>query len=272
MQDGTAGAPGRIGGPLICNGAQQLAWASGSWNGPSAEGKAAGNVSTKTPPQAASDGAPGTDGVDATGKLSIVNGLVSADVGQPGSSNGRPGYGAASGGYGTDSQGNLFDPGPGGSGGCPGSGGEGGASGGSAIAILVQQGSVTVTRSRVVVGLGGDGADGGHGGPGGAGAWGGSPLATNNTALYTTPCTQPSEDPMGLNCAAFGGRGGAGGAGGHGGGGAGGWTIGILSVGTASGTTDASTQLSLGSPGNGGQGNGGGHGPNGRRVPAWTLD
>jgi hypothetical protein len=211
----------------------------------------------------------------------MTSGLVFGDVGANGASNGTPGYGAPSGGNGTTPAGQQFFGGGGGSGGCPGSGGVGGASGGNSIALVVLSGEVAVQGSQFQTGFGGEGGAGGAGGPGGNGGWGGSPTGVESPSdpsaqtgpLFsdTTAC-QPFADPMGALCAAFGGVGGSGGPGGNGGGGAGGWTIGAVTVGSATLTFDAASSTTLGQPGNGGLGNGGGHAPNGRRAATWQLD
>jgi hypothetical protein len=282
-----AGATGGNGvdsiGPLVCLGVAQPAYTSGACcgeNGP--EGTAPGNFTTDTRAAQGAAGNPGSDGTDATGTLSLVNNAVLGDTGHAGSGDGTAGFGGATGGAGSD--GSSFVGGNGGSGGCPGLGGAGGASGGSSIALLVLQGTVTIQASALQTGFGGTGAAGGAGGAGGLGGWGGPPLAPGGvpfTGAAGCECGNLNNvdnscalgvDPLGHDCAAFGGIGGQGGTGGHGGGGAGGWSIGVVTVGGSTATIDSASTTTLGSPGSGGLGNGGGHAPEGRRVATWHLD
>lgn len=268
-------------GPLKCNNVQQPSYTSGSCCGePSVEGRQPGSVAWGIRAQG-SPGNPGADGNDAAGMVSVASGVLVGDVGKAGSANGTPGYGAATGGGSPSSPWtapNGVSPGPfsggnGGSGGCPGAGGSGGATGGSAVALLVLQGAVTIQASALQGGLGGNGGDGGQGGDGGPGGQGSAPYFAGPSAIasWPSPCT-PDTDPLGVNCAEYGGIGGAGGVGGHGGGGAGGSTFGVITVGSATCSLDSSTTTTLGQPGSGGVGNGGGRAPNGRRAAMFHLN
>jgi len=272
--DGARGDSGAHGGDgnsqtrLVCRGFAQPSFSYGAMAyTPNAEGHRPGDFSSARPAEPGSAGAPGTDGADATGVPALVDGVLVADQGAPGSSNGRPGFGGPGGGGGTTDV--QYIGGGGGSGGCPGAGGAGGMSGGASVALLVMRGSVTLTRSNLHTALGGAGGDGGAGGSGGAGGQPGQPTAVPSANL-PDPCTS-TNDPAQRNCAAYGGKGGAGGDGGHGGGGAGGWTIAVVSAAGADAQIDAATTFDLGRPGSGGTGNGGGRAPNGKSLRAYAL-
>lgn len=271
----TTGAAGSTGvdviGPLSCGSVLQPSWTSGVGLGsPAPGGQATGDVAQKRPPEKGRDGNAGSDGGSAKGALSLSGGLLGVDQGHSGQSDATPGYGAPGGGDGFWN-GRGFSGGFGGSGGCPGSGGAGASSGAPSVALLVLSGQVIVQRSRLETGLGGSGGDGGEGGPGGAGGKGGPPRFSDSGQSPTGSCPGPANDPMGLNCAAFGGVGGTGGAGGHGGGGAGGSTIGIASTATATVTVDPQTEFALGEPGLGGLGGARSHASNGKRVSSLQL-
>jgi hypothetical protein len=282
LQAAGGGAVGEKGvyslGPLVCRGVTQPSYTNGSCCGEATlAGISPGNYAASVRAAPGAPGAPGSDGADATGTLANLNGVILGDTAQPGNADGLPGYGSAVGGGGRTDDGTAFNGGNGGSGGCPGYGGSGGQSGGSSIALVVLAGKVTVQGSTLQTGFGADGAAGGVGGAGGSGGYGESPTylggATPNAQLFPNyECALAAIDQMGHQCAAFGGIGGTGGAGGHGGGGGGGWSVGTLTVGSATVTFDAASGTTLGPAGNGGLGNNGGHAPNGRRVATWHLD
>ena len=285
---GTAGTAGAAGGTYgsgsqKCNGALAPQWTNGATaaNGyaTSPDGVTKPGVWPKTPAKQATSGLAGTDGVDATGKLTLSNGLASSDVGTAGAADGTPGYGGAGAtGNGTNVCDYAYDQmeiqgGFGGNGGCPGGGGKAGTGGGSSIALLVISGHVDVTRSNLQASLGGRGGDGGAGGAGGAGGMGSEPTKLSGTGTLSVPsaCPAPAKDPMQLECAAYGGQGGNGGAGGHGGGGAGGWSVGVLSASGATAGIDSTTTVTVSKGGAGGAGSQGLRAPSGQSHSQYTL-
>ncbi len=232
---------GGWGGQTLCAGGVFAgATSAGALGGsPSPDGKPAGVGST--PGSNGGDGAKGADGTDAARTPLLKGGLVEWPAAKPGLGDGTAGYGGA-GGANLDVGGfvGLLRGGQGGQGGCPGGGGEAAESGGGSIALVLSAGKVTLKRSEVRTGVGGNGGNGGLGGVGGLGGAGGP--------------KQCASSPSTL-CSSEGGAGGRGGRGGHGGGGVGGWTIGIVTTGSAGGaTTDAGTTFLLGAPGVGGEG------------------
>ncbi len=272
---GSAGADGSqpFGPPSKCT---LPNWANGGRFG-SPDGVTQTGHWPSTPAHQATAGQPGTDGADATGKLTLSNGFVSTDVGSAGLGDGTPGYGGAgetANGAGYVYQGSDITGNYGGNGGCPGGGGQPGTSAGSSIAVLVISGSVTVTRSSLESSLGGTGGDGGPGGAGGSGGSGLPPLVISGPAITPPPpqtCTKPSQDSMMLDCAAYGGQGGNGGAGGHGGGGAGGWSVGVLMASGATSSIDGSTTITPSKGGEGGAGSQGLRAPSGQAHGQYTL-
>ncbi|HEX8793583.1 MAG TPA: hypothetical protein VF765_21720 [Polyangiaceae bacterium] len=278
---GAAGATGNVG--QKCSGAIVPQWAigatDGNGNATSPDGATRAGVWPKTPARQATAGLAGTDGVDASGKLALSNGLVSGDQGTAGTGNGTPGYGGAgSSGNGTmvtsyEYQQTWISGGFGGNGGCPGSGGEPGTSGGSSIAVLVISGHVDVTRSNLQSSLGGTGGDGGAGGAGGTGGLGGPPAYESGASPFNPApsCPDPSKDEMQLECTAYGGQGGNGGGGGHGGGGAGGWSIGVLMASGATASVDSTTTITASKGGAGGAGSQGLRAPSGQSHGQYTL-
>jgi len=281
---GTAGAPGAgYGNEQRCNGALAPNWANGAGaaNGiaTSPDGVTQPGRWPSTPAKQATSGLPGIDGVDASGKLTLSNGLVSSDSGTAGASSGTAGYGGAgSSGNGTNATDCQYEQmwifgGGGGNGGCPGGGAQPASSGGSSIALLVISGHVDVTRSNLQSSLGGTGGDGGAGGAGGAGALGAAPSKLSGTGTLSVPSTCPSasQDVMQLECTAYGGQGGNGGAGGRGGGGAGGWSVGVLMASTASSSIDSATTVTVSKGGAGGAGSQGLRAPSGQSHSQYTL-
>jgi hypothetical protein len=282
---GTAGAGGGAGGSGLqkCNGAFAPQWTNGAGgangNATSPDGVTQAGRWPSTPAQQATAGLAGVDGVDASGKLTITNGLVSGDVGTAGTGNGTPGYGGAGcSGNGTNTTDYQYlqmwiEGGPGGNGGCPGTGGQPGTGGGSSIAVLVISGQVDVTRSNLESSLGGTGGDGGAGGAGGEGGLGGQPsfLSGSGTPNWPGSCPSPSSDQMHLECTAYGGQGGNGGAGGHGGGGAGGWSVGVLMASSATATVDSNTTITVSKGGAGGVGSQGLRASSGQSHSQYTL-
>lgn len=285
--DGRDGAPGAVGLPgnpgapggdadtptrLMCRGSVQPSFSFGATKYmQNVEGKHPGNFSTSTAAETGSDGAPGTDGVDASGTPKLTDGALVFGQGEPGASNGRPGFGGPGGGGGSPDGQQWYVGGAGGSGGCPGFGGEGGHSGGASVGLLVLRGSVHVTRSLVHTGLGGAGGDGGAGGPGGAGGRPGLPTANPSLGSPFPGACTTANDPAHAACAEYGGTGGAGGLGGHGGGGAGGWSVGVMLAAGATAQVDDVTTVDLGRPGTGGTGNGGGRAPGGKSARTYTI-
>jgi hypothetical protein len=139
--------------------------------------------------------------------------------------------------------------GNGGQGGGPGAGGGGG---GASVALEVISGaSVNLVASALIADNGGDGAVGGPGGPGGTGAPGQSATCTD----YNCPASSCSvfETSTQLTSAP-GGTGGVGATGASGGSGAGGPSFGLVKLGTAAVTMDASTQINIGLGGKGAPG------------------
>lgn len=176
------------------------------------------------------DGAPGPDGVSATGEpnLSPVDGFVSPQA--TAGTRGSVGRGAGGGGGGLRDDIVGDGGGGGGAGGCGGFGGTPGGAGGSSIGLVLIGGSLTLESVAIGVGRG---ADGGNGAAGQRGALGGAPGASN-----------------GNGCA--GGFAGRGGRGGDSGAGAGGSSIGIVHDGTDLLSLN-SVVISRGRPGTGGQ-------------------
>lgn len=156
-------------------------------------------------------------------------------IGEPGNGGGGGGGGGGQGGVFVD-DGTGNGGGGGGGGGGPGFFGDGGGYGGGSFGIYLFDSRVDLRSSSVRSGNGGAGGRGGDGGPGGIGGTGG---------VGAKAC--PSEVGMGGD----GGRGGNGGVGGAGGGGAGGPSVGVMSVGSASATLEATT-ISIGQGGIGG--------------------
>lgn len=241
--DGSAGTSVLVGTQTVCAlgvlGGTRTIGASGGNASP--DGKPAGTGTT--PGSGGGNGTAGTDGLDATRAPALKDGLLAWTSGKPGLSDGTSGYGGA-GGANKDVGGftGILKGGQGGNGGCPGLGGDGGQSGGGSAALVVLAGKVTLKRSELRTGVGGNGGNGGNGGMGGVGGNGGAKQCSSTDATL---------------CGSDGGAGGNGGTGGHGGGGVGGWTVGIVTVGGASATTDAATTFLLGAPGVGGEGGAG---------------
>jgi hypothetical protein len=243
---GLAGATGKPGMVSIGNG--QTLCADGAFGGTKTIGAMGGSASPDGKPAGVGgspggnggDGLHGADGLDAVRTPRLKAGLLEWASAKPGLGDGTPGYGGA-GGANKDVGGyvGILKGGQGGNGGCPGHGGDGAESGGGSAAIVLLGGKVTVKRSELRTGVGGNGGNGGVGGAGGAGGKGGA-----------KQCASPD----GTLCGSDGGNGGSGGKGGHGGGGGGGWTLGIVTTGTATATTDPSTTFLLGAPGVGGEG------------------
>ncbi len=267
-----------------CHGVAKPSYAQGAFSGePGPAGTApgsvtfAGTVLQGLPAAPPMTGAPGTDGADATGTLSLTGDLVVAASGTGGQSDGQVGYGGAGGAsFALTTVGIQLYGGSGGVGGCPGVGGSAGQSGGSSVAIVVLAGAVNVTRSRIVAGLAGVGGDGGQGQPGQLGNPGSAPLLislTDGVLPYAVPpsCSGLMDDPWLDSCASWGGPGGQGGTGGHGGGGAGGWSIGVLQAVGATSTVDSATTIRPGKAGLGGFGNGGGYAPAGQALSVYAL-
>jgi len=125
----------------------------------------------------------------------------------------------------------------------------------------VLSGKVTVTRSLLATGFGGNGGDGGFGGDGGRGGPGGAP----QKGRYG-----PIPADLSSYTSAIGGAGGQGGKGGRAGAGAGGWTIAVLTAAGAAADVATTTQFQLGKPGVGGQ-SASGVGPIGQKQTIYRL-
>jgi hypothetical protein len=284
---GAPGSPGAAGGnsssalPWKCNGVAIPNWSIGA-RFASPDGVTQVGKWPSTPALQAMAGQNGNDGADATGTLTLSNGLVTSAAGTAGLGDGTPGYGGA----GQTSNGATYLYGSseivggyGGNGGCPGTGGKPGTNGGSSIAVLVISGHVDITRSSIGASLGGTGGDGGAGGAGGWGGWGSPPTVVSGPAVSvdsTCPDTGQhaaigGKDRMGLGCAAYGGQAGDGGAGGHGGGGAGGWSVGVLMASDASSSIDSATTVTPSKGGEGGAGSQGLRAPSGQSHSQYTL-
>lgn len=270
---GSAGQTSQAGDTVTCGNKAQPAYAVGAAaNAANLAGQPPGSIPSKTPAPTGEAGVPGTDGQNADGVPALEKDYLSFAHGTSGSNDGTVGTGGPGGdGYldtfTINGQQYSITGGRGGNGGCPGNGGFYGVSAGGAAAVVVLNGSLTVSRSRLATGFAGTGGDGGKGGSGGKGGPGGTPNITKNGSPFSTPATcSASTDPLQVNCAAYGGAGGEGGRGGTGGGGAGGWTIGVLTKGVATVVVDTATEFDLGKPGTGGMG-GVARAPDGQKAP-----
>lgn len=162
--------------------------------------------------------------------------------------------------------------GGGGAGGCGGDSGTAGTSGAPSIAVLLRgtggAAAPTITGLRIAPSDGGRGGDGGAGGAGGRGSSGGFGGALA-IPMRTTP-TLSGPFPGGR-----GGPGGPGGDGGGGGGGCGGPSVGVWSIGIATGGAEAGWRsqntFELGRPGLAGRG-GGGAAPGGDGMEGGAID
>lgn len=183
-----------------------------------AAGAAGGRVVEGQEGQKGEEGAEGQDGQDAElapeGRIS--QGVWQVGVAEPGE-DGEDGSGGGGGAGGSGEANQMTDGdfggggGGGGAGGCGGEGGDPGESGGASIGLLVDGGTVTLDRTSIASGNGGDGAAGADGGAGGAG--GDAGVGANSSGA-----AEKGGD---------GGAGGPGGEGGQGGPGRGGPSFGI---------------------------------------------
>ncbi len=235
--DGTTGGIGGTGG-------NQIAEPSAGMNGVGPAGGEGGRPANRL--GAAVEGgpaqAPGTTGAQCVQPVEVVRvdpaslALLSSLPAPAGA--GGPGSGGGGGGGSYTAALAVFDVaggGGGGGGGCGGGPGGNGTPGGAAIGlIVVGPCPVTLTRSVVVVGRGGDGGDGGQGALGERGALGGLPGDGGD---------QP---------AAAGGRGGQGGCGGDGCGGNGGHAIGLVTLGDVAVQVDGDSRFAVGAAGQAG--------------------
>jgi hypothetical protein len=220
--DITSGGAG--GSNTLCNGGRggdsgAAASHNGGAGGCSGAGGGGGAGASCTNP-----GGAGASGANRTGRA--PNGVAGMGLGQfdggvyhpAHGGGGTTGENGAGGGGGGGGGGCWFQAGGagggGGAGGAGGPGGPGGGGGGGSFGIvLLENSTVTVSSTVLVVasgGTGGDGAQGGNGGASGAGGAGGS-----------------GDTPAGRMPGGKGGNGGSGQAGGHGGGGGGGPSIGV---------------------------------------------
>ncbi|MBL8682389.1 MAG: hypothetical protein JNK05_24700 [Myxococcales bacterium] len=149
------------------------------------------------------------------------------------------GGGGGAGGYRLSGSCTSGGGGGGGAGGCGGAPGEAGSNGGHSIAVVAIGEVPRFIASELFAGAGGAGGRGGEGAEGGGGGVGGAGHVPTNASCL----------PGGR-----GGSGGRGGGGGGGGGGAGGWSVGVLAVGAALGTTPSGVTIRVGTRGAAGEG------------------
>ncbi len=177
------------------------------------------------------DGGSGSNGTGGAAFGSFTGTAYTAANGTDGGdgSPGQGGGGGGGGGGGDDSCNSYGSSGGGGGGGaCGGTRGFHGAGGGGSFGVVALDSLVVITNSVIAGGVGGTGGRGGTGGGGGTGGmWGaGGPYGGG------------TEQDDGGN-GARGGFGGDGGRGGDGGGGGGGPSIGVVCLGTSSGSASA---------------------------------
>ena len=175
--------------------------------------------------QPASDGAPGSAGIDGLAGVAAGPGTFTASTsymrgdGNPGT-DGHTGQGGGGGGAALSTGGCVGGSGQaGGMGGCGGQHGLGGQGGGASVALIVWDSSVVLQDVSLRASKGGDA---GYGGDGGAGGQGKSGTVMQNGSPAAPP-VQPGGD---------GGRGGNGGNGGSGSGGTGGPSYALVYHGT----------------------------------------